>query len=167
MLSVYGSASLQAAVLGMRVARRDIKSEINKRTRSLMSPAWKQEVESRARTRQDKRVIASGVRVKAGNPPAGLAAQSRRKLSGGLVPAEQWSGFEFGADRGKVTTYTRATRKSGRVKVTRHTARQLPARSPKGRVAYPAVRAIGPRLAALWVQTIVQVFNKAAEKGGA
>jgi hypothetical protein len=165
-LSVTGSAALQAAVLALKSARRDVKSDINKQTRATMSPVLKAEVESRARSRMDKRVIAAGTRVKAGNPPAGLAAQSKRKLPGGLIPAQDWGGVEFGSDRGKITTYTRATRKSGRVSVTRHTARQMPARSPKGRVAYRALREVAPRMAALWVQTIVRVFNEAAEKGG-
>lgn len=166
MLSVQGSKALQAAVLGMKGARRDIKSEINKRTRTVLTPVWKYEVEQRARTALDRRVIGSGVRVKAGNPPAALAAQSKRRLPGGMVPVEQWAGLEFGSNRGKVTTYTRRTRKSGRVSVTRHTARQMPARSPKGRVAYRALRDVAPRMASLWVQTIVQVFSKGAEKGG-
>jgi hypothetical protein len=166
MLSVLGSDALKAAVLGMKGARRDVKSDINKLTRTVMSPVWKSEIEGRARTRLDRRVIGAGVRVKAGNPPAGLAAQSKRKLPGGMVPVEDWTGVEFGSDRGKVTTYTRQTRKSGRVQVRRHTARQMPARSPKGRIAYAALRNIGPRMASLWVQTIVRVFSEAVEKGG-
>lgn len=163
MLSVRGSRELRAAVLALRAARREVRNDINRATRQIMNPVWRTLVASRARTALDRRVLDTGVRVAPGNPPALVAAGSRRRLPGGLVPAEQWHAVEFGANREKVTTYSRRSPSGGTHQVRRHTARQLPARNRKGRVVHPAVADIAPRLAALWVQLIVRKFSDAAE----
>lgn len=157
-------AAIRAAVLALKAADRGLRSEINKATRTTMTPVWKDLINTRARTRQSKKVLNAGVRIKAGNPPAGVAASSKRKLRGGLVPADSWQAIEFGAPPDKVTTYDRRSPSGGTHKVTRHTTRQLPARAPKGHVVYPAVKAFVPRLVSLWVQTIVRTYYDAAEE---
>ena len=163
MLSVRGSRELRAAVLAVRTARREVRNDIARATRQTMNPVWRDLVASRARTALDRRVLDTGVRVAAGNPPALVAAGSRRRLPGGLTPAEDWQPVEFGADPDTVTTYTRRSPSGGTHQVRRHTTRQLPARRPKGRVVYPAVAQIAPRLASLWVQLIVRKFSDAVE----
>jgi hypothetical protein len=165
-LSVHGSRELQAVAIALKAARRDVRNDINKATRSTMSPVWKEEVASRARTSLDRRVLAQGVRILAGNPPTLVAANSSRRLPGGLIPSEQWQAVEFGANRNATTTYTGTSPRGTSYKITRHTRRQLPRRTPKGRVVFPAVKDFGPRLASLWVQLVVRVFNEAVEKGG-
>lgn len=166
MLSARGSRELRAAASAVKVARRDIVNDIARATRETMNPVWRDAVARRARTSVDTAVLAKGARIVAGNPPSMVAATSKRKLPGGLVPAEDWQALEFGADRDKVTTYTRRGHGGSTHQVTRHTARQLPARAPKGRVVYQAVREMGPRLAALWVSIVVRKFAEAFEKGG-
>lgn len=165
MLTVRGSRELQAAVLGLKAARRDVRNTINRATREVMNPVWRGLVEERAFTRLDARVLGTGVRVAAGNPPFLVAAGSRRALPGGLVPADDWHAVEFGADRSTLTTYERRSRNGGTHKVRRHTTRQLPARAPAGNVVWPAVREFVPRLTSLWVQIIVREFSEAVEKG--
>jgi hypothetical protein len=165
MLSVHGSVELQAVVIALKAARRDVRNDINKATRQTLSPVWREEVTSRTRTSLDRRVLAQGARILAGNPPTLVAATSTRRLPGGLVPAAQWQGVEFGANRDAVTTYKR--RSTGGVihDVSRHTRRQLPARRRKGRVVYQAAADLAPRAASLWVALIVRKFNEAVEKG--
>lgn len=165
MLSVLGSQQLRAAVLALKVARRDVRNDIARATRQTFNPVWRDEVAKRARTPLERRVIAAGARIAAGNPPAAVAATSKRKLPGGLVPVESWQAVEFGAARSTVTTYTRRSVNGKSHKVTRHTTRQLPARNRRGRIAYPALEAVAPRLAALWVSIIVRKFNEAVERG--
>lgn len=157
-------AQVRAAVLALKRAGRDLRSDINKATRAEMTPVWKSLVESAARTSQDTAVLAKGARIKAGNPPAGQAATSRRALSGGLKPADNWQSIEFGADRNKTSTYTRKSKNGGSHQVTRHASKQLPQRIRTGRVVYPALAQIGPRLASLWVQIIVRKYAEAAEE---
>lgn len=157
-------AEIQAAILAMKRVTRELKRDINRSTREVMNPVWKGLVSVNATTHMDTVVLAKGARIKAGNPPVAMAATSKRRLSGGLVPANQWQPFEFGAIRGSTTTYDRTSPKGTRHEVTRHTARQLPRRVPGGRVVYPALAEIGPRLASLWVQIIVKKVAEAAER---
>lgn len=165
MLAVRGDDRLRAVVLALKAARRDVRNDIAKATRQTMSPVWRDAVAKRARTDIDRKVIAQGARIVAGNPPVAVAAQSRRRLAGGLVPTERWHAVEFGANREEVTTYDRRSPRGTVHDVTRHTQRQLPPRYRKGRVAYPALKEVVPRLASLWVQIVVRKFNEAVEKG--
>ena len=165
MLSVKGNNTLKALVLAFKAADRDIRNTINRETRAKMSPVWKSMVELHATYAVDAAVIAKGAKIQAGNPPVATAATSKRALRGGLVPADTWQPIEFGAvAREKLTTYDRTSPKGTPHKVTRHTARQLPRRADKGRVAYPAFAAVAPRLAALWAQIVVKTYMDAADR---
>lgn len=164
MLRVGDHRELQAVVLAMKAMDRSLARDLRRDTVRVMNPVWKSLVAERVSTRMDTLVVAKGARIKGGNPPTMIAASSRRALSGGLVPVAGWSGFEFGSNRSRKTTYSRRNRRSGGThQVTRNTTRQLPARAPKGRVAHPAAKEIGPRLASLWVQTVVRRVHEAAE----
>jgi hypothetical protein len=165
MLSVgRAPAELKAVVRLLAAVDPELRRQLNRRTRETLGPVWRGAVESRLRTPLDRAVVGAGVRMKAGNPPAALAAQSGRARRGGLVPADDWAGVELGANRAKVTTYRRRSPGGTMHTVTRHTARQLPARVKGGRVAFPALREVGPRAASLWAATIVRtVLDKIEE----
>lgn len=156
MLSVRDSNALRATVLVLRELERPVVKEINTRTRDTLGPLWTSLVELHAQRPIDQAVLAKGARIKPGNPPTAIAASSRRRLRGGLVPAERFHVREFGGNREAVKTYTRRSRRGGTHNVTRHTARQLPPRYRKGRVVWPAFAEFAPRAAALWVQTVVR-----------
>lgn len=155
--SVTATRELRAAALAMKAMPPKLRSDINKFTRQTMAGPWKELVESKQLTTQDKKIYA-GARIKAGNPPTATAANSKRKLSGGLVPSENWKGFEFGTDdREQTITYTRKNRRNaGTHRVTRRGYRQLPSRNPRGRVVYPAFAELAPRMVSGWVQIIVR-----------
>ena len=165
MISVRDVDELRAVVLAMRLVQRDVKNAINRETRRVLAPVWTATVQANATRPMDTKVLAAGVRVKAGNPPVLQAAQSTRPIGASkrLRPAEQWAAFEFGANREAVTTYQRRSPNGGTHKVTRHTKRQLPPRIRKGRVIYPAAAEVIPRAASLWVQTVVRMIHEAAE----
>lgn len=154
---------LRAVVAALGVVDATTRREINTRTRTELGPVWVSGVESRATSSLDRRVLATGVRIKAGNPPTAVAAQSRRRLRGGLVPSEDWAPVEFGADRAKRTTYRRAKPNGGTAPVTRHTARQLKPRRSSGWVVFDALAELGPRLASLWAATVVRTVYDAFE----
>jgi hypothetical protein len=165
LLSVRGDDRLKAAALAVAAANRDLRRKIDAATRTTIGPVWVGEVASRQRTTLDRAVYGKGTRIKPGNPPTAVAASSTKALRGGLVPGDQWRVIEFGANRAKVTTYDRVSVKGKRHKVTRHTTRQLPPPTRRGRVAYPAFAEVAPRAVALWVQLIVRVYNEAVNGG--
>jgi len=163
-ISVHDSNRLKAVALVMRGLERPVVREINTRTRDELGPLWKSLVELHAQQHVDFQVLAKGARLKPGNPPQVIAASSRRRMAGGLIPAEQFHIREFGGTRDALTTYSRRGRRGGTHQVTRHTARQLPPRYRKGRVVWPAFAEFAPRAVSLWVQTVVRTVMDAVDK---
>lgn len=167
MLRVEGDDRLKAVVLAYKLTDRELRRVINTATRETIGPVWTQTVSRLAVTPQDRRVLATGARVKPGNPPVAVAATSTRRLSGGMTPATDWPLLEFGtADREKRTRYRARSKHGKSYPVTRRTRHQLPRRNASGRVIYGAFREVAPRAAALWVQIVVKAYNDAARKGG-
>lgn len=177
MLSVRTARPLQAVVLAMKVADRDLRKRINNATRETLNPVWRRAVAENMQDRVDQRVFGTGARIAAGNPPSAVAGSSRRRLPGGLVPVENWRAFEFGAigRESTYTTYPRAAhtrRQAGQTvqvratRVRRRTLAQVPSRTPNGRVLYPAFAYLAPRVAALWAQIVVQQYAQALEAAG-
>lgn len=162
---VTGLREARAASLALRSVDREVRSDINKQVRSVVTPVWKGEVESRAATPMDKTVLAKGVRVASGTSPTLVAASSSRVLSGGLKPSEDYRAFEFGANRNEKTTYSATSKKGKRYQVTRRTKRQLPTNRKSGRVLHPAVAEMGPRVMALWTQTAIRRIIEAFKEG--
>ena len=165
MLDVEDARELQAAVLALKAMDRTLVRDINRDTRSVLNGPWQQEVKSRARTTMDSRVLATGARIKAGNPPVAVAASSTRAIgkTRRLKPAERWQGWEFGSDRNAYSRYTGTSPKGKKYPVARRTTRHLPPRTRQGRVVYPAFAAIAPRAVELWLQTIVRKTYDAFE----
>ena len=168
MLKVGDTRELQAAVLAMKAADRDLKKRINAATREKMNPVWRDQVKSNLAGERglSDRVLGSGVRIAAGNPPRAMAAQSTRGIGDGkrVVPRRDYAGWEFGANRMAYSRYERKNRtKPGYHTVTRRTMKHLPRRTPQGRAVYPAFAEVAPRMVSLWVQLIVKSYYDAAE----
>lgn len=159
MLDVRGSRELQATILAVRNAQRDIRRDINKAARNRLNPVWRGELGARARTRLEQRVILSGARVAASDRGVSLrAAGSRRPLAGGLIPTYDWPAVELGASR-KQATFTQRSRRGNRYQRTMRTGHGLPKRAQYGRIAYDAASVTGTRLVAMWVRTVVDEFR--------
>lgn len=153
-------AELRAAVLAMKRADKEIRSEISKSMRSTMSPEWKSEVtQGLTGGRMEARMLLPGTRIAAGNPPTLIAASSTRKVGNGLIPNVNAPGYEFGSHGTRVSEVVSSKGK----KYKRHTTRHLPAYKKNGRVVYPAASRILPRVASYWVQSIIRAFMDAAE----
>ena len=168
MLRVGDHEELQAAVLAMKAADRDLKRRINQATREKMNPVWRDLVKGNlfGDSVMAGKVLGAGVRIKAGNPPQAMAAQSARGVGDGkrVIPREHYAGWEFGVNRMAYSHYERRNRtRPGTHAVERRTMTGMPRRQPKGRVVYPAFAEIAPRMVSLWVQIIVKSYADAAE----
>lgn len=160
MLDVRDSRELQATILALRGAQRQIRLGINKDARSRIRPLWQQALNARARDEMTRRIIVAGARATASDRNVTVhAATSRRPLSGGLVPAFEWAGAEFGAQskRIQVTQRSRAGRTYRRPLTIN---RQFPGRQQHGMVAFDAASEVGTKLVALWVHTVVDALGK-------
>lgn len=156
-------AAMRAAVLAMKRADADIRKGVDARMRETMNPVWRSEVTQHLTGAgvMEGRLLTSGVRIAGGNPPQIIAASGRRRFGhgGGLVPNEDWQMYEFGSHGTKVS---QITNKKGTT-FNRHASRGLPAFTKTGRVLYPALAGVLPRIASFWTQSVVKVFMDAAE----
>lgn len=156
MLDINGSRELQATVLALRNAQRDIRVDINKTARGRIRPLWVSAVSGRAGTRLEQRVIAAGTRATASDRGVTFYAATRsRPLRGGLVPSVDWPGVEFGARSKKSRSFTQRSRAGRRYQRTMTVGRQFKGRQPHGMVAFDAASEVGTKLVALWVRTVV------------
>lgn len=164
-IDVYGSRELQATILSIRRADREVKKQIRTQTREKLLPEWQKALAERAETRLEHRVLVDTGRIKMSDQNVRMSSATvGRKLSGGLNPKVQASAVEFGADRGQKTTYEAVSRKGKRYKVTRRTRSQLRPYRQSGYVVFPAAKAMIPRFASLWVQTTVRTLHEAFER---
>lgn len=133
-------------------------------TKRIAAPEWKKALAERADSRFEHRVIVDTSVVTVSNQNVRVQSASKgRPLSGGLNPKADYPAVEFGADRSRMSTYQRRSPNGGSHSVTRHTSAQLKGRNPNGYVFYPSAREMVPRIARLWVQTVVRTIATALE----
>lgn len=163
-IDARASRELLATIYALRSVDRTIQKMTRQETKRIAAPAWKKELAERANTRLEHRVIVDTAVVSVSNQNVRIQSASKgRALSGGLRPKQEYPAVEFGVDRARKTTYDRRSAKGGRHQVTRHAAKQMKARNPKGNVFFPAAREMVPRMARLWVQTTVRTIATALE----
>lgn len=158
---VDGPDEFRAAAMALRAAPRDLRNQINRNMTATLSPVWIKEVNVAAFTSLERALIVPGTRIKAGSPPTLIAANSRKKLArrpGALIPAEHWHAAEYGANRGDFTNYRRRSPQGTPHDVRRRVKTGLPKRNKTGHVLGPAMASVGPRLASMFVQTVVRTY---------
>lgn len=151
-IDVRGSQELRDIAILMQNLDADVRRYIRAFTKSKMVAPWMEAVRMEATTKLERSVIAATTTLAVSDQNVRVQAAAKgRRLRGGLEPKVDYPAIEWGADRGKKRTYTRKGHR-----VTRHTARQLRGRRRDGYVFGPAADEMTPRLASLWVQTIVK-----------
>lgn len=152
-IDIRGSRELQDVVIALKNSDADVRSAIRAQTKSALTTPWLQAIQKRAHTRLESRVIASTATVAVSDQNIRIQSAAKgRKLSGGLQPKVDYGPVEFGAFHAK-KTYTRKGHR-----VTRNTTAQFKGRDRSGIVFYDAAREMIPRLASLWVQTVVKTY---------
>lgn len=152
-LDIRGSQALQDVVLAIQSSDREVRSAIRAQAKANMTTPWLSEINERASTSVERRVLAATAVIAVSDQ--GVRVQSAgkgRRLSGGLFPKQDFGPVEFGANHNK-RSYTRKGHR-----VTRNTTAQFKPRNRSGYVFYPAAREMIPRLARMWVQTIVKFY---------
>lgn len=165
MLSIDARSSreLQALILSMRQASREVAKIARRYTREMVLPEWRKALAEQADTRLEHIVLVDSSRVTVSNQDVRLrSGQLARKLSGGARTHEISKQVEFGASL-RESRYT-GRRGSKTFPVSRTTGRQFKHENSKGWVVYQAAAQIIPRIAAVWVQTVVRTFAEAVER---
>jgi hypothetical protein len=161
-ISVFESKELQATILALRGMDKELSAQIRKATKSVTQTEWQRALSSHASSSLDQAVLVKSGRVAASNKNISLKSGTLgTKLSGGAKTFELTGGVEFGAHPDK-----RIRSRSSKGKAyTRRLGSVFKPYKATGYVAYPAAAETIPRIAALWVQTVVRTFHEAIEKG--
>lgn len=155
-ISARSSRELQALLLTIRTAEKDVQAEIRKHTKAIGQPEWQQAVREEATTKLETRVLGNTARLSVSNQNIRLSAAGvGRPLRGGLRPPQDYAGVEFGAAP-RVRTVRMTSRRGRAYSARRNVHAQLRPRNRKGYAFYPAVAGMVPRIFALWAQTAVR-----------
>jgi hypothetical protein len=166
MISVGGSKEVQAALLAMKYADKELRTTIYARTREQILGDWTPSVQENINAfkygRMHSALLMKSTTVSVGTQGITVnAATSGRKMSGGLVPKEQWYLAELGANPKDVQVRGRRGMTSYTYKRKVNTG--FLSRRKNGRFADKAAQKIVARSVAMWVQTIVKSFSEAVE----
>jgi hypothetical protein len=161
-ISVFASKEFAAAILALKAMDRELAKQTRAGLKTVSQSEWQEAVRGNVTTRFETRVLSDTARVAVTDQNITLkAAAMGRALSGGIKPTDAAHSAEFGADRAFARTV------DGRGKTgtpyTRRTRAQFKPRNLKGRVVYPAAARVIPRMAALFVQTVVRTTHEAFE----
>ena len=134
-IDVTKSPEWVGAIAAMRVISRPLAAAIRKYTKAMAEPEWKKEMRKRGRTPLQQRVLVATTTVAVSSTGVRMRSGGKgRPLSGGLTMSQAAPPVEFGSNK-----YA-----------------QFGPRSRGGKVFYPSAKAMAPRLAALWVQTVMK-----------
>lgn len=155
-LDVERSATLVAAIRLVAAIPNEVAKQIRQRSKRVIQPEWKSGLAEHA---PGDRIYHSRL---VGPSAAYITDRGVRLRAGkaGKFPRET----EFGASQETYTEYTRRTRSGGTARVRRRTKRQFGPYRRKGHVVYPTASEMIPRVAALWVQTIIRTAHEQIEK---
>lgn len=152
-IDVRGSDELQDVILALKNSDAETRRAIRTFTKAELTRPWLEAINRQANTTTERRVISATATVAVSDQNIRIQSAAKgRRLSGGLQPKVDYGPVEFGASH-KKKTYTRKGHR-----VTRNTTAQFKPRNRQGYVFYPAAREMIPRLARLWVQTVVKTF---------
>lgn len=152
-IDVRGDDELRNVVRAINQSDREVQRAIRTFTKAELTRPWLEAINQEASTAVERRVISATATVAVSNQNIRIQSAAKgRKLSGGLQPKVDYAPVEFGSGRHK-TTYSRKGHW-----VTRTTGTQFKQPNRKGYVFYPAAERMIPRLASLWVQTVVKTF---------
>lgn len=164
-VSVWDSKQIQATILALKVARKDLRKEIYARARRLILPEWNESIATLiGGDKFASQMILRNTRVKLGNSiQLEAATRTKATVSGGLSPDPYFYLAEFGAVPKVVDV-------QGRRGDTRYTYKRkvntgLKARTRHGRYGYKAAGKMITRTISLWVESTWQVLYEALEAG--
>jgi hypothetical protein len=140
-IDIRKSPEWVAAIGAMNAIDKSFAAAIRKYTKAMAEPEWKKAVATRSNTRLEKRVISATTTVAVSSANVKVASGAKgRPLSGGLTMSQAAPAVEFGSVRYK----------------------QFGPRRKKGPF-FRAVENMTPRLASLWIQTVIKTTALALE----
>ena len=155
-IDVRRSPVLSTLITALASVPNDVAKEVRNQSKAVIVPEYRKALAQYApaeRVFHDRLVAPS---------TAYVSDKGVRLIGGknGMFPRET----EFGAYREEWSEYTRRSRTGGTHRVRRRVQRAFWHYLPSGRVFYPTITNMIPRIAALWTQTAYRTIAEAMER---
>lgn len=157
---------IRATLLSIKVAPRDIQKNIQKYAKADIIPAWREELNAQGATPLQQALLVDTGRATVSNSNVTLKSGGiNASVKGGFSTADRsYRAAEFGANRFVTVTYGSVSKLNKPIVVSdRHTQRQFKRFDKGGYVVYPAAIAVIPRVASLWIASVVRTLHDAVE----
>lgn len=140
-IDITKSPEWVGAIAAMKAIDKSFAAAIRKYTKAMAEPEWKKAIATRSNTRLERRVLSATTTVAVSSSNVRVSSGGKgRPLSGGLTMSQAAPAVEFGSNRYK----------------------QFGPRRMKGPF-FRSAENMTPRLASLWVQTVVKTVALALE----
>ena len=165
-VNVFESRELQQTLLALKVLPKELTKQTRKFTKQLVDKEWKAGLAKNA-TSPIQRAVLVRTAVSSVTPTnVTLKSATKGKTSEGTPSQVLASGAEFGMNQKLYSRYTRRSPRGKAHTVTRRVGRGFGwHRGREGRVVFPTAQDIAPRVAAIYVQTLLRTTAEAFEEG--
>jgi hypothetical protein len=172
-IDVRSSEQLQAVILSVRSAPKNVQQNIKHFATADIIPAWQQELNEQGANPLQQVLLVDTGRATVTNTTVNLRSGGiNAAVKGGLSTdylspqgSRSYRAAEFGANQYLTVPAYKSRSRKGRPDVihNRHTQKQFKPYDKEGYVVYPAARKVIPRVAALWVSTVIRTLHEAFE----
>lgn len=162
-LDVFDSRELQATLVAMKVLPAEVRKQTRKFTKALVDGEWQKGLQQRAVTPLQTRTLVTTATSAVSDRNVALKSATKGRVGRGIPSSVLAKGAEFGADINAYSRYQRRSPKGKVHTVTRRTTKQFGHFRRDGRVVYPTAHDILPRVASLYVQTLLRTAAEAFE----
>lgn len=163
-VDVFESRELQAALVAFKVLPKEITKLTRQHTKKLVDAEWQKGLTKRAVTPLQQRVLAKTAVSSVTNNNVMMKSATKGKVSARTAAWELASGAEFGADINAYSVYNRRSKRGGTHKVKRRVMRGFGwHRGRTGRVVFPTAQDLAPRIASMYVQTLLRTTAEVFE----
>lgn len=158
-ISLLVDSPLRTVNLAFRGLDSDVRKQITKQTKAVISPVWADAVREHTTSRMEVRVLAGTARTSVSGLNVKLLSGGGKRLSSGTPTADLVNGTAFGASPTRLQTVR--SRRGNKYKRRMGDRFNRPRRG--GYVVYPAASEIIPRVASLVVQTTIRTVHETIE----
>jgi hypothetical protein len=159
-VDVFDARELQAALLAFKILPAEINAQTRKHTKKLVDVEWQAGLAKRAKSKIQRRALVGTAVSSVTNSKVQMKSATKGRY--GRVPASVVAaGAEFGANKELYTRYSRRSPGGGSHTVERRVMRHLSYRRPDGYVVYPTAKDLSPRIASMFVQTLIRTTAEA------
>lgn len=166
-VDVFDSRELQATLLAFRILPKEVTSLTRKYTKQLVDAEWQKGLNARAATPLQRAVLARTATSSVTNSQVSMKSATKGfvgRSRGEKTPASELAGgAEFGANIGLYTKYQRRSKNGGTHQVSRRTMRHFGYFRKGGRVVFKTGEDLAPRIASMYVQTLLRTTAEAFE----